>query len=179
MGGLLLAAVLVPVMALAIGFFAFNSAVTPTLDLASPPSPLPELTTEERAYYDYVAPRVRELSAQTRALGEAAAAKSRNLLDIRARGARITTLIQEINQYGETSGTPARFAPAAAAYRSGAGSALAAMREAQQGFIRFDWDRVAAAVPVFADGAAQLDVAAEEMDQAGGQPNDLPGTPPG
>ncbi len=172
-------------VAVALVCIALSSAAYPTLqgflvtsvDPGTPPPSVPELTDDERAYYDFVAPRLRELSAQTQALSDAAASKSRNLVDIRVRGERVRTLVREINEYADDAGAPERFTAVAAAYRAGAGDALVAMREAQQGFLRLDWDRVAAAVPRFADGTAQFDAAIAEIERVGSQAAGFRGTP--
>lgn len=152
---------------------------TSSIDAGTPPASVPELSADERAYYEFVAPRLLDLSAQSQALGNAAAAKSRNLLDIQARGDRVRTLVRELDGYTDQVGTPARFAAATVAYRAGAEYALVAMREAQQGFLRLDWDRVAASVPTFAAGTDQFNVAVNEIEKAGSRAGGSMGTPSG
>ncbi len=159
-------------------YLALQGFLTASVDPGTPAPSVPDLTMDERAYYDFVAPRLRELSAETHALRDAAASKSRNLVDIRVRGERVRGLVREINGYTEKTGTPARFAAAAIAYRAGAEDALVAMREAQQGFMRLDWDRVATAVPRFSDGTEQLDAAIAELERSGSRAGGAAGTPP-
>ncbi len=163
---------------LAVAYFALQGFLAASIDPGTPPPGVPALTADERAYYDFVAPRLRELSAETHALRDAAASKSRNLVDIRVRGERVRTLVREINGYIEKAGTPARFAVAAVAYRAGAEDAVVAMREAQQGFLRLDWDRVATAVPRFSDGTEQFDAAIAEIERTGSREGGGAGTPP-
>lgn len=139
----------------------------------TPPPSAPELTAEERAYYDYAAPRLRELAAQARELARLGEEKSRNILEIQARGRRLEELIDEIAAYGREHGIPARFTGVAAGFAEGARLTRQAMEESQGGFRTFDWDRVARAVPVFLDGADRLDEAAAELERLGGA-----GTPP-
>jgi len=174
----LLAVAAVGCLAVGAAYLLGKGFMAPSIEAGTPLPSVPELATDERAYYDFVAPRLRELSAQTHALGDAAASKSRNLLDIQNRGDRVKTLVREINGYADRVGTPPRFTDVSVAYRAGAENALVAMREAQQGFLRLDWDRVASAVPTFGEGSAQLDAAVSEIERAGGQATGSIGTPP-
>jgi hypothetical protein len=138
------------------------------VEVGTPPAAAPELTAEEVAYYDYVAPRLRELAAQARELARLGEEKSRNLIEIQARGRRLDELVDEIAAYGREHGIPARFAAVAAGFAEGARLTGQAMEESQSGFRSFDWGRVAAAVPVFLDGADRLDAAAVELERLGG-----------
>ena len=54
--------------------------------------------------------------------------------------------------------------------RESAGAAQTAqgMTEARQGFVRFDWERVAGATDLFIAGAATLDRATRDLDAAVG-----------
>ena len=143
------------------------------VEVGTPPAAAPELTAEELAYYEYVAPRLRELAAQARELAHLGEEKSRNLLEIQARGRRLDELIDEVAAYGRDHGIPARFAGVAAGFAEGARLTRRAMDESQAGFRTFAWDRVAAAVPIFLDGADRLEAAAVELEQVGGA-----GSPP-
>jgi hypothetical protein len=138
------------------------------VDVGTPPPAATALSAEEQAYYDYVAPRLRELAAQARALARLGEEKSRDLFQIQARGDRLDELISEIAAYGREHGIPPRFAGAAAGFAEGARLVRQAMDESHAGFTRFDWDRVAAAVPVFLEGADRLDTAAAELERLGG-----------
>jgi hypothetical protein len=135
----------------------------------SPGAPgAPILTAEERAYYEYVTPRLRELAAQARELARLGEEKSRDLFEIQARGARLDELVDEIAAFGRAHGIPARFAPVGAGFAEGARLARQGMEESRRGFATFDWDRVAAAVPIFLAGADRLDLAAAELERLGG-----------
>jgi hypothetical protein len=148
------------------------------VDSGTPLPAAPQLTTDEQAYYAYVAPRLRELAAQARELARLGEEKSRDIFEIRARGERLDDLIDEIAAYGRDHGIPPRFSGPAAGFAEGARLVRQAMNESQAGFTRFDWDRVAAAVPVFLDGADRLDAAAAELEALGGAtPAAIPATP--
>jgi hypothetical protein len=138
------------------------------VEVGTPPAAAPELTAEEVAYYDYVAPRLRELAAQARELARLGEEKSRNLFEIQVRGRRLNELVDEIAAYGREHGIPARFAGVAAGFAEGARLTRQAMEESQAGMRTFDWDRVATAVPVFLDGADRLEAAAVELERLGG-----------
>jgi hypothetical protein len=145
--------------------------------IEAPPSPEIMLTDEEQSYYEYVSPRLRALAGEARMLAAMGAERNRNLFELQARGDNVATLIGEINAFVESNGVPERFGPVMATYREGAVKARQGMDEARQGFMRFDWDRVGTAVPLFTEGADTIDRAADEMDEAVGV--ERPATPAG
>jgi imidazolonepropionase-like amidohydrolase len=134
----------------------------------TPPAAIPVLAADERAYYDYVAPRLRELSAEARFLGRLGAERSRDLPEIRRHGDRLTALLGEVTAYTRAYGVPARFAATDAAFREGAGLAVRAMAASREGLARFDFARVAEAVPLFDAGAAKLAEASALVEAEGG-----------
>jgi hypothetical protein len=108
-----------------------------------------------------------ELAAQARELARLGEEKSRDLFQIQARGARLDELIEEIAAYGRANGIPDRFAAVGAGFAEGARLTRQAMEESRRGFARFDWDRVAAAVPIFLAGADRLDQAVADLERLG------------
>jgi hypothetical protein len=138
------------------------------VDVGTVPAAAVDLSPEERTYYDFVAPRLRELAAQARELARLGEEKSRDLFAIRAHGDRLNELGEELDAFIAANGTPDRFASVEGGYREGIRLAKRGMQEAQRGFLSFDWDRVARAVPVFAAGADRLDSAVQGLDIAGG-----------
>lgn len=147
-----------------------------SVDVEPVPTASDQLSSQERAYYDFVAPRLRELSAQARELARLGEAKSRDIFAIRAHGDRLNELSDELDTFLAASGTPPRFDGVDAGYREGVELTRRAMQEAQRGFLTFDWDRVARAVPVFVAGADRLEMAVSDLDVAGGMatPNASP-----
>ena len=146
--------------------------------VASPAPPGAQLNRQERDYYDYVAPRLRELAAEASQLERLAARRSRNLFALQRGGESVQRLVDEIDVFERDQGTPPRFAAASASYREGARLVLAAMTETREAFRSFAWDRIASAVGVFGQGAALLAQAVTEMDGTGGSPHPSPSASP-
>lgn len=69
-----------------------------------------ELTAEEEAYYEYVAPRLDMLVTEVDATREMVETKSRDILALTRAGTVIETLTDEIVTYGEENGVPPKFA---------------------------------------------------------------------
>lgn len=69
-----------------------------------------ELTVDEEAYYEYVAPRLELLVVEVEATREMVETKSRDILSLTRAGTVIETLTGEIRTYGEEIGVPAKFA---------------------------------------------------------------------
>ena len=135
------------------------------IDAGTPPPIAVPLTKGEQRYYAAVAPLYRDVAAETRALAHLGAERSRNLLVILRGQDRVDTLLDEIDAYHSAHGVPDRFAAAGQSYRDGSARAREAMVEAQEGFRRFDWDRVARATTVFEAGAAALETALRQLDE--------------
>lgn len=144
------------------------------IEPGTPPAAVPMLAADERAYYDYAAPRLRELSAEARFLGRLGAERSRDLPELRRHGDRLTALLGEVTAYTRAYGVPARFVAADASFREGAGLAVRAMTASREGLARLDFARVAEAVPLFDAGAAKLDEASALVEAQGGA---LPASP--
>ena len=143
----------------------------PLIDVQSgtPPPAAAGFNAEERAYYAFVAPRLRQLAAETRELAELGERRSRNLLAIQGRQRRVEALLDELDRFLDEHGTPGRFAATSDAYLDGAASTREGIDEAREGFRRFDWDRVARATGVFTDGAAEIARAVSELDRVAGE----------
>lgn len=109
-----------------------------SVDVGPVPTASDQLSSQERAFYDFVAPRLRELSAQARELARLGEAKSRDLFAIRAHGDRLNELGDELDAFLAANGTPARFGGVDVGYRDGIDLTRRAMQEAQRGFLTFD-----------------------------------------
>lgn len=143
----------------------------PLIDVQSgtPPPAAAGFNAEERSYYTFVAPRLRQLAAETRELAELGERRSRNLLAIQGRQRRVEALLDELDRFLDEHGTPGRFAATSDSYLDGAASTREGIDEAREGFRRFDWDRVARATGVFTDGAAEIARAVSELDRVAGE----------
>ena len=69
-----------------------------------------ELSVDEEAYYEYVAPRLEMLVSEVETTREMVETKSRDILALTRSGNVIETLTGEIQAYGEENGVPAKFA---------------------------------------------------------------------
>jgi hypothetical protein len=90
--------------------------------------------------------------------------RERNLFLIREQQQLMLERLGAADAWLEANTPPAPLAPAAAAYRDGAVSIRAAMAEAQAGFLRFDFERVARATERMREGTAALRLAVSYLD---------------
>lgn len=115
----------------------------------------PPVSTAEAGFAVAFGPRLRAAHEQATVLVALAEERSRNLLAINAEQRRMEERLAAAD--GAIGGTPpAAFAEAVGSYRRGAAAVRRAMDEAQAGFLRFDWDRVARATDVLTEGTAEL-----------------------
>lgn len=160
---------------------ALAAAWTGVLPLAPEPAagtPVPPgviLSAEERDFYDYVAPRLRALAAESRLLAEMGRARNRDLLELQQRGARVDEVAEQIEGYVAAHETPPRFVRSMAFFGRGAAGVRRAIAEARAGFTSFDWDRVGRAVDLFEQGADDLRAASDDLQRAvGAEPSATP-----
>ena len=147
------------------------------LEIGSAPTASVALTADERAYYDYIAPRLTALLTETRALLQLGTEKNRNLLAFQARGRALNDLIEDLDAYVAAHPPPPRFAAMLPDYQQGANLAQRGMIESQAGFLRFDWDRVARAVRLFEAGVTALEQSERSLVTAAGVPTESRGSP--
>lgn len=166
-GAVALASVLVP--------NAWPEEVRPGAPVVAPAA----LPTAEAAYYEALAPRLDRAALDADALVEIGNRRSRNLLEIRAAQDRMDESLDALDLLLAKRPPPPRFASSVGAYRHGSTSVREAMTEAQAAFLRFDWDRVAAAYDRAGNGAAALHRAERELAVAVGRAaSTTPGSPP-
>jgi len=139
------------------------------VDPGTPLPAAPSLTQEEAAFYEYVAPRLRAVTAEARRLAELGRGKSRNVIELQRRGDRIGDISQQIDDYMTARPVPVVFAPGMQRYSVGIEAVRRATEESRSAFVTFDWDRVAKAVVVMETGAADLASAVRELEQAAGK----------
>lgn len=137
------------------------------------------LSPAEAAFFRDVAPRLSRAARDAAALTEIGKRRSRNLLEIRNAQTEIDRTLDDLDAILARRPPPALFVPSLLTYRTGATAIRDAMDEAQAGFVRFDWDRVAAAYDLAETGAGNLRRAGEEITAAAGRlPSGTPAPPP-
>lgn len=132
------------------------------------------LTADERAYYDYVGPRLHSLVAQTQQLAALGARKSRNVFTLENGYNQTNALIDQIDTYDRAHGVPARFISAHTSYTTGAARVKQTMQDAESAFLHGQWDRLQPLLATFGQATALLVQAMNALDAAGGS---LPATP--
>jgi hypothetical protein len=132
-------------------------------------SPIPidkELSTQEQSFYNAVVPRMLVVAAEARMLAEMGKAKSRNILELQARGDRVKENASQIEMYAIEHGVPARFQSAYAQFSGGVELLDQAMNDSRQGMMTFDWDKVAASIGIFEAGAETVSSATEKIQRS-------------
>lgn len=140
----------------------------PTGHGGTPPPAKAALTPDERAYYEYVGPRLHDLVGASQVLAGMGAKKSRNIIVLEKGYNRTTTLIKEIQEYEKTHPVPNRFTAAHNQMTTGMAIIEQAMNEAQTYFLHFQFDKLNPLIAKFEGGTADLTQAAATLDRAGG-----------
>lgn len=92
-----------------IGGIITASVALQTVDVQEIDIDVADLSVDEEAYYEYVAPRIDMLVIEVDATREMVASKSRDIMALTRSGTVIETLTGEIRAYGEENGVPPRF----------------------------------------------------------------------
>lgn len=140
----------------------------PDVHPGTPPPASAALTPDEKAYYDYVAPRMHDLIAELRLLAEMGSQKSRNIIVLERHYTRASDLIGEIEAYQAAHPLPMRFAPAATPLAKGVNEVNTAMSDAQTAFYKLQFDKLGQLLAQFNTGADTIAVAVALLDQLGG-----------
>jgi hypothetical protein len=109
----------------------------------------PDLDGDERAYVEYVVPRLDRLIEEGSVVSGLVAERSRNLLALNARGTRIRTLCGQLVSPGTAVPVPARFTASHADLVAAAEGMNAAIDDAEGMLATFDFDGMAEVVPRF------------------------------
>lgn len=136
-----------------------------------PGTPIPAstaLTADERAFYDYVGPRLRALTAESEVLVSLGQSRSRNIVELRRRGDRVNEIAGQIDHYIESSGMPDRFASAMSLYNTGIEAVRRAEAATRSALLSFDWDTIARAVEVMDLGTRELEQARTTLEHVAG-----------
>lgn len=137
------------------------------IDLA-PASGASGLTSEESAYYEYVAPRLDRLVSEVDDVVVMVDGKSRDVIALTVSGARIEQLADQITHYGETNGIPERFATIHAGILDATGTATYTFDQARQALRSFDFSGMTALVADFQSAADGLHRAQDALRVYGG-----------
>ena len=138
---------------------------TPPRAPAPPASPVASLAAG--AFRSGFAPLVADAAATAGELVVMGEARERNLLRIRERQGEMLRRLAAADAWLATRTPPAEAIAAVAAYHEGAAAARSAMSEAQAGFLRFDFARVARATETMRESEAALRRAAELLASSG------------
>ena len=92
-----------------IGGIVTASVALQTVEVTEIDIDIAELSVDEEAYYEYVAPRLDMLVIEVNATREMVETKSRDILALTRAGTVIETLTGEIQTYGEENGVPPKF----------------------------------------------------------------------
>jgi hypothetical protein len=140
----------------------------PASPVASSPPAEAWLALAEATYEGGLEPLLQAAADEAAALAALGERRERNLLTIRAAHGRMEERLAAVDEFAATQPTPDRLAAALMTYREGAVAVRRAMAEAQAGFVRLDWDRVARATVLMGQGAAALRRAERLLDEAAG-----------
>lgn len=135
--------------------------------------PLPvtgAMTADERAYYDYVSPRLARLVGEVDDVVELVDRKSRDLLTLTLSGERIESLTDEILGYADEHGVPKRFRGVHDDIVKGAGMMTRSFGEAKAVLRRLNFSRMTTLIGEFNAASAQLhDAQAHLQDLVGAE----------
>lgn len=107
------------------------------------------LTVDEEAYYEYVAPRLQTLVVEVDATREMVETKSRDIIALTRAGTVIETLTGEIRAYGEENGVPEKFQDIHARILSASDTVNATFDEARTAIRTFNFSGMSALVDGF------------------------------
>jgi hypothetical protein len=121
----------------------------------APPPSLPSGIPESSAALQSFRPLLQRASTQADALVALGQARERNLIRIRSEQNAMAAVLAEADAWVNAN-SDSESEPAIATYGEGAASIRAVMNEAQEGFLRFDFDRVTGATETLMTGADAL-----------------------
>jgi hypothetical protein len=122
------------------------------------------LSPEETAYYEYVAPRLDRLVVEVDQVVEMVDGKSRDILALTVSGNRIETLTNEITSFGESNGVPPRFEAIHGSILEATDTATFTFDRARQALRTFDFSQMSALVVKFNEAAHGLHLAQGELE---------------
>lgn len=123
-------------------------------EIGAPSVSTEDLTAEERAYVEFVEPRLTALSTESAGLAALGQARSQDAVALLQGQRRVEALISDIVTFTDAYGVPPRFRSSAAEFTRGAREARQSIREARSALVRLDWQRLESGVEQFTRAAA-------------------------
>lgn len=121
------------------------------------------LTVDEEAYYEYVAPRLETLVVEVDATREMVETKSRDILALTRAGTVIETLTDEIRVYGEENGVPEKFQDVHSRILSASDTVNATFDEARTAVRTFNFSGMSALVDGFGAAADEFSACNDDI----------------
>lgn len=132
------------------------------------PAPRTALSGPDAAFFEYMAPRIDALLAESRRLSDLGARRSRNLIAIQSGQRNVNELLQELDAYGTGGPVPTRFRPFWNRYVEAVAALRDGMTEAGTAFRHFDWELMGRSLARFDAGIKALADAKNILDDAAG-----------
>lgn len=114
------------------------------------------LSLDEEAYYEFVAPRLDRLVVEVTATREMVETKSRDIVALTRAGSTIDTLTAEIRTYGEEHGVPHKFAEVHARILAASDTVTHTFDEARTALRTFNFSGMSALVVGFSDASDEF-----------------------
>lgn len=122
-----------------------------------------DLTVDEEAYYEYVAPRLDMLVVEVDSTREMVEAKSRDIMALTRAGTVIETLTDEIATYGEENGVPPKFADVHTRILEASATVNLTFEEARTALRTFNFSGMADLVDGFGEAADEFTASRNEL----------------
>lgn len=121
------------------------------------------LSVDERTYYEYVAPRLDRLVIEVDAVAKMANGKSRDIIALTIGGDRIQELTDQIVEFGETNGVPARFRNVHQLIKGGTDTVTSIFDEARSALRRLNFSGMSTLITKFDAAADTLHLAQDQL----------------
>ncbi|HEV2108112.1 MAG TPA: hypothetical protein VGR16_07600 [Thermomicrobiales bacterium] len=115
-------------------------------EIGTPSVSTQNFSAEERAYVEFVEPRLKALSIESAGLAALGQARSQDAVALLQGQRRVEALISDITTFTDAYGVPTRFRSSAAEFTRGAREARQSIREARSALARLDWQRLESGV---------------------------------
>lgn len=122
-----------------------------------------ELSVDEEAYYEYVAPRLDMLVIEVDATREMVETKSRDIMALTRAGTIIETLTGEIQAFGNEHGVPPKFAGVHAQILTASDTVNFTFEEARTALRTFNFTRMSDLVVGFASAADEFTASRNDL----------------
>lgn len=123
-------------------------------EIGTPSVSTQNFSADERAYVEFVEPRLTALSTESAGLAALGQARSQDAVALLQGQRRVEALISDIVTFTDAYGVPPRFRSSAAEFTRGAREARQSIREARSALARLDWQRLESGLEQFTRAAA-------------------------